>query len=186
MANIERLICTWRGGLGLPGYSTFYAVPGAGHQADYAAFLSGLAAGLPSGVTIEVPNTGDVIDDATGTLVGTWSGGTTTVVTGGAAGGYAAGIGVCVNWQTGGIVAGKRVRGRTFLCPVASGQFAADGSLTPAAQADYVTRVGALLTALGGDGLIWSRPRPALAGSSHPIVGFNVPDRPSALRSRYR
>lgn len=186
MANIDRIQVLWTGGLGLPGITTFYSTPGGGHQADVVALFQALQPATPAGVSVEIPSTGDTIDDTTGELVGVWSFGTDTVYTGSAAGGYAAGVGALFSWSTAGIVAGRKVRGRTFIAPQASGQFDTNGSLTPAAQAFYVSHANDFLTAMGSDLLIWSRPTATRAGSSHSVVSVSVPDRPTSLVSRRR
>lgn len=186
MTSIERLQVTWQGGLGLPGVTTFYATPEAGHRDDVVDFFTALLPATPAGVQFVIPAGGETFNVETGELEGTWASGTPTSLTGTAPGGYAAGVGAVVNLSTGGIVAGRKVRGRFFLCPQAGGQFQTDGSLTTAAQAFYTSHVQDLKNALGADWLIWSRPRPALAGSAHAVTSFNVPDRPSVLRSRYR
>lgn len=176
----------WSGGLGLPGVTTFYATPEAGHRDDIVSFFTSLLPATPSGVRFEIPSGGETFNVETGALEGTWAEGTPVTLTGTAPGGYAAGVGAVVNLSTGGIVAARKVRGRFFLAPQAGGQFQDDGSLTTAAQVFYTSKVGDLLGAMGADWKIWSRPRPALAGSAHSVTSYNVPDRPTALRSRRR
>lgn len=193
MTSIERLQVTWSGGLGLPGITTFYATPGGGHQSDIVAFFTALQPATPAAVTFSIPAGGETFNVETGLLEGTWTGGTATNLTGTAAGPYSAGVGAVVNLSTAGIVAGRKVRGRFFLCPQAGGQFQTDGSLTAAAVTFYLSKVQDLKNAMGADWKIWSRPRPAPGGigpdspgSAHSVTSFNVPDRPSVLRSRYK
>src|SRR5512138_388641 len=72
---LQRLRCAWTGtGVEGPGLTTFFA------EADGTVAISVAATGLfdalktyiPSGTTVFVPNGGDVIDELTGTLTGTW------------------------------------------------------------------------------------------------------------------
>jgi len=186
MATIARIPVVWSGLPGLPGVSVFYsAVP------DVVAAVAALntwfnanKALFPNGLSWTTPGAGDTLDDATGTLVGSYGGtaGTTTAATGGA-GVYASGCGFRVRWFTDGIVDGRRLRGSTFMVPILSTAYDSNGTIQNASISSVQT---ACNTLVGTSTLrIWARPAPGGSdGVSHEITGSNVPDAVSTLRSR--
>ena len=194
MTALSRIQCSWLGFQGAPGVSTFYSTGVTEPISDIATFFSTFEAVLPSQVRIVVPNQGDVIDDATGTLMGTWSTGTATTVQGAGSAIYAAPCGSMVHWITSGIVAGHRVSGRTYLVPLSGLAYAVDGTMVDATRAVIQGAADALVAATTTVLQIWSRPaaartvgttvHPARVGSSHSILGGQVPDKLAVLRSR--
>jgi len=151
---------------------------------------------MPSGITIQVPNGGDVINPADGTLTGAWTDGTTpAAITTSGTGTYARGVGAQVRWRTSAVVAGRRVQGSTFIVPMVSLGFDTDGTLGPATQAALLAGPTAYVAA-APYAVVWSRPydgdptatppKPARAGSVALITGASIPDRPSWLLSRRR
>lgn len=186
MANFARARVTWTGGAVVgDGVSTFYfGATAAGIHAGLAAFFDAIKNQFPSTITWGIPGSGDVIDDATGALTGTWTDGAdSTVVATGAPSFYVQGAGARVKWLTSGIVAGRRVVGSTFLCPILGEKFSGAGALDDAMRTQFQTAADGLLgisTAL----LVYSRPAPGRAGSMHTVVAAQVPDKVSWLRSR--
>lgn len=161
------------------------------------AFWDATKAHLPTGLTINVPNVGDSIDEENGHLDGTWSVGTApSPVVGTGAGAYAGNAGAVIHLLTAGFVAGRRVRGRWFFVPLLGSSYDTSGSLSTAAQTLLDASATALVTAFAGDMVVWARPFPgrdaspgvpavpARAGSIHPVVDVNVPDLAVSLRSR--
>lgn len=185
---IQRLRCEWSGtAVEGPGLTTFYSTgfAVASLPAAAAAFFNAWKGRIVSNTTITVPNGGDVIDEATGTLVGTWgSSGSTTVSGTAAVASFAAGVGGRVVWETDVIRNGHRVRGTTFCVPLTTGSYEANGTLAAGAITDIEAGVSAFLTQLAGEGRIWSRPTASSAGAAVPIARGRVPDRVSWLRSR--
>lgn len=185
MASILRIPVAWSGGTGMPGVSVFYSVDGdVTAVAGLVSFFDAIKALIPSVTSITVPSSGDSISDASGELDGTWSGGSggTVACTGG--GDYFAGVGTAVVWQTGGIVRGRRVRGRTFIAPMISSLGDTNGTIDNSALSTISTAANTLA---GLDRLvIWSRPSSpgGSDGSSHLVTAASVPDRATALRSR--
>lgn len=96
---------------------------------------------------------------------------------------HAAPAGARVAWTTPAIVAGRRLRGATFVVPISSGAFDSDGSLTSgsidglnlAAAAFYDTGI---FTSVAPS--VWSRTH----GIQADITGHQIPDRVAVLRSR--
>ena len=184
---LQRLRCEWTGtGVEGPGLSTFFA------EADGTVAISVGATGLfnavkswiPSGTTIYVPNGGDVIDEMTGTLTGTWgtSGGTTITATGGGA--FAGGVGARVVWETDTIRAGRRVRGSTFICPLITTGYDGSGTLAANVLTALGQGVADMLVQVPTQMRVWSRPRPGLVGAGVQVQRGTAPDKVSWLRTR--
>lgn len=184
MANIDKLVVTWSGFQGGPGYSIFYATPLNDVQADIVTFFNGIKGLLPNDVTISVPGNGDTLNDATGALAGSWSGGTPATIIGENPGSYAGPAGMCVTWNTNAIVGRRRLRGRTFIVPAAGGCFDVDGTLTPANRSTLETAATGLVGGAGGNLLVWHRPVLGSGGVAHPVVSAVVADKVAVLRSR--
>lgn len=199
---IQRVNCAWQNWPGAPGVSTFWFTTISQAKVDaLRAFFNSCAALIPNNLTIQVPGSGDYVDEGTGAIGGTWAVGTTpTVVTGTGAGAYAGNAGLIIHWLTAGIVAGRRLRGRTFLVPTIATTFETNGSPTSAAITTLTNAGNTLLAAVGTDMVVWSRPVKAhtkynpktgastavaaRAGSASAINGIRVPDLSISLRSR--
>lgn len=184
MANLDRYEVVWQGIGGLPGLSVFYCDAGANVGTDLTTFFGVIKDRFPVGTSWVVPNSGDTIDDATGTLVGGWSGtGGGTTSSGASSAAYAAGTGAIVRWNTAAIVGGRRLRGRTFLCPLLASQYDTSGVLTSGWLSALATAAAGIVTA--ADFRIWHRPTPGGSdGSSSGITSFGNPSTVSSLRSR--
>ena len=185
MAVIMRVPVVWSGVTGLPGVSVFHGVgTSTAVVTDLLSFFDAIKAFIPSGTQIQVPSSGDSIEDATGALAGSWSLGGGGTVSGTGSGAWAAGVGVAVTWRTGGIRNGRRVRGRTFLAPLISSSFDTSGTM----DSTELNAIQAAADALvGGDELVvWSRPTTSGGsdGTSNLVTAATVPDRVTALRSR--
>jgi hypothetical protein len=182
--SMNRVRCVWAGWPGAPGYTNFYTGTSIVNQTEIRTFFQALIGLLPTGLTIQVPNTGDVVDEVNGHITGAWSGAANTVVTGTQVGVYAGSVGACVNWRTGLLVAGRRPIGRSFLVPLIGAAFQADGSLAAATITTIQSAANTMITNLAGELKVWSRPRPTLTGQSVTVISENVPDLAVVLRSR--
>lgn len=186
MATILRMRCVWSGtAITGDGLTTFY-LPQAetGMSAVVNTFFDSIKAYLAAGSTITIPDTGDLVDDATGELAGSWSDGSTSTVQTTGAGGFAAGVGARVKWSTQGVVNGRRVRGSTFLVPLSAAQYQSDGTLLDATKGVLQTAANTMNNAFSSGLLIWHRPVNGAGGSSHAVTSGEVPDKVSWLRSR--
>jgi hypothetical protein len=199
---LARVNCAWQNWPGAPGVTTFFFSTISQARVDsLRTFFNSLAGLIPSNLTIQVPGSGDYIDEGAGGIGGSWSVGTTpTVVSGSGTGAYAGHAGAVIHWLTTGIVAGRRVRGRSFLVPLVSSAFESNGSLTSTAINTISTAGTTLLTAVGADMSVWSRPVVAhteydkltgtptsiagRSGTGHAVTGIRVPDLSISLRSR--
>ena len=184
---IARISVAWQSWPGSPGVSQMYCLnpPAQGNVDSVRTFFNALATLLPSGLIINVPSSGDVISESTGQITSAWSvGSTPATVTGSGAGAYAGNAGGVVHWLTNGIVANRRVRGRTFIVPIIGSVYDTAGSLSTATLATMTAAASAYVTAQAGVAVVWARPRPGVAGSAHSITSSRVPDLAVSLRSR--
>jgi len=177
---------SWGGATGLPGVSVFYAPFGADAGADLMTFFNAIKAFFPSGLTWQIPTSGDVITDGNGELTGAWTAGTGGTVVGTGAGSYAAGVGAYVNWQTGTIVDQRRLKGRTFLAPLIVGAYDSTGTIVNASLTTMQTAASVL--AASTHLTVWHRPETSTSndGSSGLVTAGLIPDQVTSLRTRRR
>lgn len=192
MANIYRQTAIWTEFPGAPGYSNFYH-RGAGTDAQSAQagayalsyFFSAISGNLPATVRVNFDPVVQVLEETNGQVqaeaaVGLDPG----EISGTNAGGYAANSGLAVEWLTGRFVAGRLLRGRTYLVP-AAGCFDTDGTVTEGvrtsvrAACDYIVDAAV-------DFVVWHRPVAGVGGFAQPINDALVRDHGYVLRSRGR
>lgn len=184
MANIAKVVVSWTGFMGAPGYGVHYKVS-AGLVTSYLrTFYDAVKTLIPSSVSIQVPSSGDIVDDVTGVITGSWSTAANAVVVGTPGTGYVGGAGAVVRWNSAGIVNGRRVRGRTFLVPLIGGSFDTNGTLLPANSLTLTNAASALVASEAGNLLVWHRPKAGAGGASFAVTSSDVPDRSALLRSR--
>lgn len=190
VANLQEIRVTITGLDGGPGVAVFYA-PDLDTTAVAAlvTFFSSVKNLHPGGVSWTVPGTGDLINEANGDLVGTWTqAGSGTQTSTSAVAAYAAGVGACIQWQTSGIVHKRRVRGKTFLVPLLAANYENNGTILAAAVTTMQNAANALVAASNLQ--IWSRPfdgtptNPARSGAGYEVTAGVVLDRVARLRSR--
>lgn len=186
MSSISRIRVVLSGSAVVgPSVATFYATPiDATTLAAIRAFYAAIASAMPTGLNVQVPNTGDQIESTDGTLIGSWTAGAVpAVVTGTGTGQWADGVGARVQWGTGGIHHGRRVKGSTFLVPLVSAAFEGGGGLVAATRNQLQAAAAALVTATGNM-VIWSKPGALNDGQESVVTSAFVPDAVSWLRSR--
>lgn len=195
MAPIQRLRALWQNFPGAPGYTNFYVGTNFAGPAPFTTFFDAIKVYLPLSATIQVPNSGDIVVQETGQIGGVWTSGTVGNVTGSGAGAYSGASGAVVEWLTNGIVAGRRVTGKTFLVPL-SGAFDSTGSLSTGALTALQNAAAALIAALTPNLLVYARPfpgkpaegtkpaKPARSGTSYQVVAARIPDLAAVMRSR--
>lgn len=153
-------------------------------QVAAAGFFNALKGFIPTGTTIKIPQGGDLIDEATGVLTGTWGTSSSTTITCSGGGSFAAGVGARVVWKTSAIRGGRRVRGSTFVVPLITQAYESNGTLASTMQTALQTAIQDFMVQVPTQGRVWSRPRPGLAGAAVAIASGESPDRVSWLRSR--
>lgn len=197
MTAVARIRVVWSGTPVVgPGVSTFYleSSVSAGWPAALVTLYTALKNYVPTGVTWTIPNTVDILDEATGELTGSNTpGGGGSVLSSGGAVDYKPGVGGRLRWGTDGIVGGRRVVGTTFLVPMTS-QETPNGVIQGTTVNNINTAMGVYQSTAGISPAVYSRPRaastvggvvvPARAGSIHPITSHSVPVGISWLRSR--
>lgn len=186
--RLNRLVLAWNGPQVVGGGVTVLHFEGAeGAVPDVAAIKSAvtaLAAVIPAGVTITVPASGDVIEDTTGTLLDVWAGSGGGTVAGSGPSNTAAGAGACIGWLTGGIVNGRRLRGRTFIVPLTTAAYDLDGTITSSSLGVVSTFANAVQAS--GGLAVWHRPTTATStdGTSYGVISNRVRDKVAFLSSR--
>lgn len=151
MTDLNQYRVAWTGAAGLPGVSTFYntgAVPG--FLTALRAFFEAVKTSIPNTITITYPSSGNVIDDTTGQVKAAWASTAPAPTVCSATGTYQAPTGACINWNTGLFVGGRRLRGKTFLVPLANGAFGSDGKLVPANVTAFTTAANTLASSATG------------------------------------
>jgi hypothetical protein len=170
-----------------PGVSTFYTSgDGATLLAALKTFFTAVQTTFPNGkVTWQFPSGGEIIDSATGELVGAWSGPAAVDITAASSNAtWAQGVGARITWNTAGFLRGRRVRGSTFFVPLNLSMFDSDGTIVGSILTQYATAAGALVTAVPQI-TVWSRPTVAGGdGGATPITSGTMADKVSWLRSR--
>jgi len=186
MPNLVKFQVPWTGNAVVGGgVTTLYLDESAsGFVSAWTTFFNTLKAFFPVGVTWTIPDSGDLVDVATGGLSGSWSEGTTSVIAATSAVDYAAGVGARIKWLTNGISGGRRVRGSTFLVPLVVDKYGSDGTLDDGFRSTMQTAANTALSAITGDMVVWHRPVGGSGGSAHVITSGVIPDTVSWLRSR--
>ena len=186
MANLARVRTVWSGtGVVGPGVTTLYFTEsGSGFAANAAQIWVSLAAMFPNTITWTTPNTGDLIDVATGALTGTWTDGSTVTTVGTSVSQYAAGVGARIKWHTGGIRNGRRVTGSTFCVPLDGNKYDAQGTIGAAHVATITSTATSVVTAAGNELVVWSRPLPGNPGQASVVTAASCPDQVAWLRTR--
>lgn len=182
--TLNRVRVLWQNFPGAPGYSNHYVSSAVTAQTEIRAFYDAVKGFLPAGLTIQVPSSGDQIDESNGTITGAWSGAAQALITATGSGNYPGSAGCCVNWKSNAVVAGRRPMGRTYLVPLTTGSFETNGSIAAATITAVTTAATTLITNLV-DGLkVWNRPTETRAGGQATVLTAQVPDLAVVLRSR--
>lgn len=176
----------WDGLPGLPGLSVHYAATAdvVAAVAALTTFFNAIKGNHPTGLTWQLPTSGDTINETTGALTGAWTGAAgSTIAANGGPGVYAAGAGMRVKWLTGGIGAHKKIVGSTFLVPLLGSLYDTNGTI--AAGTVSTTQTAASALASSAKVQIWHRPpKGGSSGVLWPMLGAQVPDKVATLRSR--
>lgn len=190
---ILRMTMVWQGFAGAPGYTNLHFLnPDTPTQValDETAvkvktWLQTIAPYLPSTAAIGYPGTMDMLDTATGDLLDVFNIPVQAATQGASGSAYSAAVGACVNWQAVGIVNGRRLRGRTFLVPLA-GAFAPDGTLDNSFRTTLLTASNTFANSTSGlDISVWHRPSPGGSdGAAGQVTAATITDKTAVLRSR--
>lgn len=197
MAHLAKLTVLWTGFIGAPGFTNLYfrnATPGTIDQAvvndaviKVDNFLTALQSRLPASVTVQTDATVEIIDDVNGQLQGFMQGVPAAAKVGTGTGNYSAASGAVANWYTGTVRNGRRIRGRSFLVPLAGSALAVDGTIDNTQIVALRTAATALHGATGASRfVVWGRPNNVALdnGVSAEVITSTVPDKAAILTSR--
>lgn len=185
MPDIKKAQAIWTGFNGAPGYTTLYfGTASVTIAAQMRVFFDAIKALLPSIVTIQVQSTGLTVDIATGAATGTWTEAAVTPVVGTTAGVYSAPSGAVVDWLTPSFINGRRLRGRSFIVPMASASYQNDGSILGTSLTILQNAASAFVAASAVDFVVWKRPVDGAGGVAVAVTSAIVPDKAVVLRSR--
>lgn len=186
--QLARMVLQWQGPQ-ITGQAVtvlhFAGDGGAPNPASVLAAFNAYKNYIPQGITVTVPGTGDVLEDTNGQLTTVWAAAGGGVVAGaGGVGACAKGVGGVINWKTGAIVNGRRLRGRTFVVPMNAGSFDNTGSIEPNTLVGLQTLANALQAS--GPLAVWHRPtaKGAADGTSAGVVSNLVRNKVAYLSSR--
>lgn len=197
MADLARVTILWTGFIGAPGFTNLYfrnATPGIIDQAvvDNAvakvdSFIGSLINRLPPSVTVATDATVEVIDDTNGELQSFMQATVLAPRNGSGTGNYSAAAGAVMNWYTSTVRNGRRIRGRSFMVPLAGSALASDGTLDSTQLTGLRAMADGLRAASGASRLVvWGRPTSpgATDGVSAEVTSSTVPDKTAVLTSR--
>lgn len=156
----------------------------AGQRAALSSFLTDLNGILSEETSWSIRQEGRVLNDASGTLTGVWSEGTSYTGTG-TVGPFSVlnTSQLLVRWLTDDIVGGRFVRGRTNIPGVDASM--TDGNWTTGALTVATTAVTDFLAIPGVSLGVWHRPAVGgTGGSFHEVTGGNVWNESAVLRRR--
>lgn len=189
-----RVRTVWSGIEGPPGFTVMYFSQITGVPVAVASFWTAMLSKIPRTVTLTVEGTGDIIDETTGLITGSWVEAAPAPMVGTGDSEFAGPAGASIRWETGQIVAGHRVRGKTFVVPIPASSFGANGRINAASFGVYNAAAAAFAAASSIGFVIWSRPRaasvaparphPQRNGSVHPVIAGNALSNAAVLRSR--
>lgn len=142
-----------------------------------------MASVLDTETVYTVRTTGRIIDEVTGALTGEWSEPTLKTGAGLASGQpLADATQALIRWNTGVVVGGRFLKGRTFV-PGLSSTTSNNGNVSPAAITALQT--GAAFMGPAGAQLgVWHRPKGGTGGALHPITSSSVWTEFAVLRRR--
>lgn len=194
--DMLRVTARWTGFPGGPGYSNFYFSSGfldGGLLGDEAQSLADrvdsafdeIRTSLPQSVRIAIEPEVPVIDSDTGTAQSFNTIEPPNPVVGANQNDYAGPVGAVVTWRTDDLRNGRRIRGRTFLVPLAVSAYASDGTLDQD-RFEYLRAFADTLMggAADADLGVWSRPSGGSGGVFATVTGYTIPDMAAVLRSR--
>jgi hypothetical protein len=147
-------------------------------------FFSAIKSFVPAACTFSVDNGGDSIDPLNGQLMGSWGVGTSGPIVCTGTGNFSLASGLLVRWDTGTIINGHRLRGKTYIVPVVVGNYDSVGGVLTGTQTTVTTAAQAYVTAAGGTAVVWNRPKPGQAGGFSAVTTASVAPKVAVLRSR--
>lgn len=174
---VREILVDWTTASGGGKVSVLYfleATTVAEQRAALGTWLGGLAGGLHSTTQYSVRTEGRELDTSTGALTGAWVEPTVYAGAGTASGGQpiADATQVLVRWQTGNIVGGRFLQGRTYI-PGLMTSNVAGGNLAPTVRSAYAGHSGNLVSA-AVQLAVWHRPTGGAGGEAWAVEAASV------------
>jgi hypothetical protein len=189
MTTISRIRLEWgSSGVVGGGVSTFYSA-----NSDPSVLITALRTNLnalagifPNDVQILFPSGGDTLNAETGAVTGVWSMTAASPVNGTATGSWASGVGGRLVWNTAGVTRRRRVKGSTYLVPMAANQYSDFGTIAATTVESMQTVATTLAAADGASMRVWSRPQSTTSGDGHawPVLSGTAKATVTWLRTR--
>lgn len=181
MVDLKRVRVAWTGWVGGPGVSTFlFETEQAPPLADLRTMFAAWAPIIPSGITLTIEPTGQVISSTTGKGVSAWAATAPTPIGCTGTGGYAAPAGAYVSWRTGAFINGREVRGKTFIVPLVAGAYDAAGTILDQNRTVVENAAKTFIAAGGSTMRVFSRRDFGVAN----VTDAKVPDKVVIMTSR--
>jgi hypothetical protein len=199
VGRIIRVKINWTGFQGGPGYSNLYFEPVPESdpwttinvqaavdktQTWLATWRTALPATVVTGIDSQVAE----LDEQSGNIESFFTAAVVTPAPGTQAGTYSAPSGACVNWTTGGVRNGRRVRGRTFMVPISSFAMSPDGTFENTFLGNWRAAAATFTGDSNGNRLVvWARPTPGALipdGGAYDVIGSSINDKAAVLTSR--
>lgn len=166
--TIAQISAKWDGLTGLPGYTFVYVRSTASSPNPLQAFFEAIKSYLPLPLTVQVPNSGRLIDETNGKMTGVWGAGTTTTTSASGVNTYPPQAGAQVKWDTNDFVNGRRVRGRTYIVPLTTSAFSSGGLIGSTVANAINAAATTMISSYTGNLVIWSRPLFELDADGNP------------------
>jgi len=156
--DLKRVRVAWTGWAGGPGVSTFFfETEQAPPLADLRTLMAVCAQYIASPVVLQVENTGQTIDSSTGKAVAGWSGPTVAPIQCSGGVNYSSLSGGYIQWKTGAFTNGRESRGKTFLVPLSTSWYDAEGTVHPTTINAVNNALTAWLATGGQAQRVWSK-----------------------------
>nr|CRY97804.1 hypothetical protein [uncultured prokaryote] len=183
---VREILVDWTGPGAGDKVSVFHfieATPVADQRSALAAFLNACDAELTTTTTWTIRQEGRELDTATGALVGAWTDSTPHTGSGGNGTAVVAdATQVLIRWNTGNIVGGRFLKGRTFLPGLATIEVNG-GNLNPAARTTFLNAAAAFIAA-AVQVAVWHRPQSGSGGAVWAVETADVWSELAVLRRR--
>jgi hypothetical protein len=197
MTQVLKVTTNWTNFVGAPGYTNMYVRDFSVGDVDQAmlngfvtkldAFWDALVAYIPNNINVLIDPAVEAINVETGALEEFFTATPDAARSGTATGNYAGGSGAVINWYTDAVRNGRRLKGRSFLVPLAASAMDATGSLSTTCHTALQTASATLIDGTGaGDLGVWGRPTApgATDGVWAVATARTVPDMAAVMRSR--
>lgn len=190
---ILRVKVRWTGFNGAPGYNVFHFGNWASPEMSNAqgsvdaltTFYMALRTYHPSVIRWDIDPAVEVLDEATGELRSYLQTTPPATIAALGTGNWSAPTGYVINWLTETVRRGRRVRGRTFMVPMAASAMAPDGTLDSSALTAINNAATSLAMNSGSSLAVYGRPTKDQAdGVYADVTSVRVADKAAVLRSR--